>query len=72
VRAKTHTQSAVLAFVERFCTGNGCSPTLREISKQFGWGGTRATERHLLALEKKGWISRAPGRARGIRVNGGG
>ncbi len=47
----------------------GYPPSLREIAAHFEMVGTRAVEKHLIALEKKGFIRRGKG-ARAIEVSG--
>ncbi len=47
----------------------GYPPSLREIAGHFEMVGTRAVEKHLIALEKKGFIRRGKG-ARAIEVTG--
>ena len=47
----------------------GYPPSLREIARHFGMVGTRAVEKHLIALEKKGVLRRGAG-ARALEVVG--
>lgn len=47
----------------------GYPPSLREIAKYFEIVGTRAIEKHLIALEKKGYLRKGKG-ARAIEVIG--
>jgi repressor LexA len=44
------------------------SPTVREIAQQFGFKSPNGVTCHLKALERKGYIRMAQGRARGIEV----
>jgi len=46
-------------------------PTMREIGLQFGIASTNGVEKHLLALERGGHITRERGKSRGISVMGG-
>jgi len=68
VNGLTGKQRDVLQWVERYCTGNGFAPSLREISEHFGWGSTRPARKHLDAIAKKGKLRRESGVARGIRL----
>jgi repressor LexA len=52
-------------------TRRGMPPTLREIGLQFGIVSTNGVEKHLLALERGGHITRERGKSRGISVMGG-
>ncbi len=65
----TDKQLAVLEFL-RECRGNGTAmPTVREIQERFGFSSPFAATRHLMALEKKGYLNRAGGRARSTVLN---
>jgi repressor LexA len=44
------------------------SPTVREIATHFGFKSPNGVTCHLKALERKGWIRMAQGKARGIEV----
>lgn len=65
----TDTQRRVFGFVRDRLAG-GPAPTAREIAAAFGWRSKRAAECHLLALMHKGWLTRARGRARSLRLGG--
>lgn len=62
----TQKQADVLAFIENIRRTQGGSPTLREIQKHFGFASSFAANRHVMALEKKGALARAGGRARSM------
>jgi repressor LexA len=64
----TGKQRAVLHFVETYQENEGTPPTVREIANHFGFRSPKAVTDHLAALEKKGWITRRSGSARGLRV----
>lgn len=66
----TPRQRQVLAFVTEFINGNGYPPTLREIARHLEVNGTLGVMRHLDALEKKGYLTKAAGSSRGIAVAG--
>lgn len=61
----TARQQKVLDFIARFIQTNGYSPTLRDIAGHLNVSSTFGVNRHLDALEKKGFIRRS-GTARGI------
>ena len=67
-RPLTTQQCNVLAFVQEFCRKHGFAPTLREIGQAVGLVNINAVRGHLAALEKKGWIRRAPDKARSIQI----
>jgi repressor LexA len=64
----TKRQQEVLDFVRDTQHRQGTSPTLREICAHFGFASPKAAADHLRALERKGALSRLPGRARSLRV----
>lgn len=68
VKPLTEQQGAVLSFVEEFSGRRGFPPTLREIGDAVGLTHINGVRGHLAALEKKGYITRAPDKARSIQV----
>jgi repressor LexA len=62
----TQSQQQALDFISRCIETNGAPPTLREISAHFGTSGTVTALCHVEAIEKKGFLSRMEGSARGI------
>ena len=64
----TPKQQAVLDFVRAQHEQHGVFPTLREIQAHFGFASPFAATRHLQALEKKGALSRHPGKARAFTL----
>ncbi len=64
----TQQQRKVLAYVERFSRENGYPPTLREIGEGVDIANVNAVRGHVTALERKGYITRTPEKARSIRV----
>jgi repressor LexA len=64
----TAKQQAVLRFLENFREGAGVPPSLREIQGHFGFASPNAAAKHLAALERKGALKRAAGRARGLQL----
>lgn len=63
----TRRQREVLAFIEAYCAREGVPPTLREIAENFHVRGPTAFG-HVKALEKRGLLRCAQGRARGIEL----
>jgi repressor LexA len=63
----TPRQEEVLEFVLETLERRGYPPSVREVRDALGLSSTRGAQRHLETLERKGFISRAPG-ARAIRV----
>jgi len=64
----TQRQNEILAFIKGFLCAEGYPPSLREICAHFQINGPANAGKHLDALEKKGFIRRRRGRARGIEV----
>ena len=66
----TQAQRRVLEFVEsRFSNGEN-PPTYREICQGLGYKSPKAASDHVAALERKGYLVRGKGHARGIRLTG--
>ena len=66
----TARQQAILDFVRTRIMADGLPPTWAEIARAFGFRQTRAAQKHLQALEAKGYLTLLPGKARGIRLVG--
>jgi len=64
----TDRQQAILDFVHERIAADGMPPTWAEIARAFGFRQTRAAQKHLQALEAKGYLTLLPGKARGIRL----
>lgn len=64
----TARQSEILGLIEQAIANTGFPPTRAEIAQELGFKSANAAEDHLRALEKKGYISLAPGASRGIRL----
>jgi len=64
----TQRQREILMFIQAEIRGNGYPPTVREICTRFGMASPRAAQDHLAALERKGYITRRPGKSRGITM----
>lgn len=65
----TERQRKILQFLKRYVSRRGYPPTLREIAHNFRIKWTQGIEKHLRALEKKGYIKRSSG-ARSIEIMG--
>lgn len=57
-------------FITRTLQEKGYPPTILEIAHQFRLASPYGVQRHLLALERKGYLKRVPGRARGLELVG--
>jgi repressor LexA len=64
----TRPQASVLSFIQEQFDIGVAAPTCREICARFGYKSPKAATDHLAALARKGYIARAPKRARGIRL----
>lgn len=65
----TERQAQVLKFIENHQKRYGYAPSLREIADHIGAKWSHGVERHLQALEKKGFIRRDSVKSRGIQVS---
>lgn len=64
----TQAQQRVLNFVEARVAGGENAPTYREICKGLGYRSPKGATDHIAALERKGYVIRERGQARGIRL----
>jgi repressor LexA len=64
----TARQREVLDFLSEQSQEGEPSPTYREICRHFGYKSPKAAFDHVAALEKKGFVHRAKGSARGVRL----
>jgi repressor LexA len=64
----TQSQRSVLGFLESRVRSGENPPTYREICKRFGYSSPKAAADHVSALERKGYLVREKGRARGVRL----
>ena len=67
----TKRQRSIFEFVRRYARERGYPPTIREIRDGFRLKSNRGVVDHLKALERKGYIRRAPGSPRAIEIEGG-
>lgn len=65
----TDRQKQIRDFIQRSQEKQGYPPSLREIARHFGMVGTRAVEKHLAALERKGALRKGNG-ARALQLTG--
>lgn len=66
-RPPTPRQASILARIKVHISETGYPPTYQEIADHFGMK-VSPVYMHLKALERKGYLSRIPGVARGLRV----
>jgi REP element-mobilizing transposase RayT len=64
----TNQQYNVLQYIDKHLHAKGFPPTLQEIGLAIGLIHVNAVRGHVLALEKKGYITKAPDRARSIQI----
>ena len=64
-------QQAIYEFIRTVTADSSMPPSMREIGEKFGIRSTNGVEKHLLALERGGHITRERGKSRGISVMGG-
>ena len=62
----TDRQRAVYEYIVQRHFETGCGLGVREIGEAFGWASPTAAYCHLVYLEKRGYITRTPGRANSI------
>jgi DNA-binding MarR family transcriptional regulator len=67
-RPLTGRQSRILGFVEEHIRRSGYPPTLREIGDAVGLANINAVRGHLDALQRKGYVTKEPDKARSICV----
>jgi repressor LexA len=66
--ALTARQTRLLQFIEDSLTKRGYVPTLQEMAHAMGIASLHGVKRHLVALERKGYIRRFPGRRRALEL----
>ena len=60
----TGIQVRILEFITDWISARGFPPTVREISKAFGWKTTSNVQQHLERMQRDGLITREEGMAR--------
>jgi repressor LexA len=68
MRDLTGRQREIFEFILRSLREEGTIPSVREISRAFGFASTNAVNSHLDALARKGYIGRRPGVVRNIEI----
>lgn len=68
MKTLTDKQKQMLAWISEAVEISGEAPTVRELQAKLGCAAPMGVVAHLNALESKGYIRRAPGKARGIMV----
>lgn len=68
MRPITERQAEVLRTITELAEQKGYAPTIREIGDALGIRSSQPVHQHLRALQRKGYITREPHRARTIRV----
>jgi repressor LexA len=64
----TGIQAKILGFVIDWIAARGFPPTVREISKAFGWKTTANVQQHIERMQRDGIVSREAGMARTLRA----
>ncbi|MDP8262447.1 MAG: transcriptional repressor LexA [Candidatus Ancaeobacter aquaticus] len=64
----TKKQENVLSIIKQFLNEAGYPPTIRELADLLGFTGPKAAQKHLFALEKKGYIERTAKKTRSIKL----
>lgn len=67
-RALTGRQREILQFIEECAQRQGFPPTFREIAEGVGLSSASSVAFQMSALERKGYLRRAPGRSRAVEV----
>jgi len=69
MKTLTEQQARVLALFQNRQQAGEPMPSLREIAAHFGFRSPRAAACHVAALERKGWLTHEPGKARSWHLN---
>jgi repressor LexA len=64
----TERQQQIASFIQSESCRRGIVPTQREIAERFGFASINSVRSHLRLMEKKGMLSRFPGKARGLKL----
>ncbi|RLC45401.1 MAG: repressor LexA [Candidatus Coatesbacteria bacterium] len=64
----TRRQAQVLEFITTYLQQHGCAPSLREIARRLGVSSIGSLHKHLVRLERKGFIRRVWNKSRAIEV----
>jgi repressor LexA len=66
----TGRQQEIFDFLVEFVQDRGYPPSIRDITRQFGFRSPKAAADHLAALERKGFIQRTPELSRALSIRG--
>ena len=66
----TERQTKVLEAIEDFILASGYAPTIRQLGKRLGLNHPSAVFKHILSLERKGYLERVSGVCSGRRSQG--
>ena len=64
----TDVQGRILRFIVDWIAARGFPPTVREISKAFGWKTTANVQQHIERMQRDGIVTRQAGMARTLRA----
>lgn len=64
----TDRQKEILEFIRQFVNETGYPPTVREIANHFGLSSTFGVQRHIEALQKKGYLAKGTNTSRGLSL----
>lgn len=64
----TAAQEGVLSCIKSFIESHGYPPTRSEIRDLMGYKSTNASHEHLIAIERKGYLTLTKGISRGIQI----
>jgi repressor LexA len=67
-RPLTERQREILNWLARYIDQHGYSPTLRELCLAFGFASPNGAVCHLVAMQRKGWVTWNERQSRTIRV----
>ena len=67
-RLLTARQKQVLELIVEMTAKHGRPPSLREMMVPLGVTGVCGVQRHLVALQRKGWVDWKPGKSRTLRI----
>jgi DNA (cytosine-5)-methyltransferase 1 len=65
----SYKQAKIFSFVSKYIDKNGISPTINEIGEEFGLRSTSTVHQHLVALIKKGHLTKDEYSVRGLKIN---
>ena len=64
----TGPQAKILGFIIDWVAARGFPPTVREISKAFGWTTTANVQQHIERMQRDGLVTRQSGMARTLQA----